>query len=149
MSEDKEAIYQRPSADGTATRSPVPPQRAGCSIVGPRRLAGAHALLCVVISASMTTAAQDSTFAVPAALNSASDWICQADYDRARGWFMRCDNLADVFAFDAVLDSTPGEEQSRLIPLYGAPYPDSNLTLLASAVLCSDDPGCRITMASN
>ena len=91
---------------------------------------------------------EPDVFAVPAALNGDSEWVCQADSDRERGWYMRCENLTEALADDPV-QKTTDDAPSRLIALYGAPYADSKLTQLASAVLCGRKPRCRILMVAN
>ena len=108
----------------------------------------AAAMLCFTMAAPLY-AAQGEAFAMPTAMNGVNEWVCDTDADRLRGWFIRCENLTDALAYDAILDDGSDVARSRKIPLYGAPYADSNLAQLAAAVLCTGDPQCRIVMAAH
>jgi hypothetical protein len=86
-------------------------------------------MLCYTMAAPLH-AAQGESFAMPTAMNGLNEWVCDTDADRLRGWFISCENLTDALAYDAILDDGSDNAQSRMIPLYGAPYADSNLTAM-------------------
>jgi hypothetical protein len=73
-------------------------------------------------------------------------WICQTEV-RNNEWYMRCDELAAIFGDDPVLEDNVELPASKLIPLYGAPYKDSPLPLLAESVLCGSDRTCNVDVA--
>ncbi|TNF57037.1 MAG: hypothetical protein EP308_03090 [Burkholderiales bacterium] len=75
------------------------------------------------------------------------DWLCRTEADRHGSWFIRCDNLVELFLDDPVLANGNEPDATTRIPLHGAPYGDSDLDGLATAVLCGRDPSCRVSVA--
>lgn len=92
--------------------------------------------------------AEAAQFSVPFEEQTNDTWICQTEVDAQHTWYMRCRNLTDALADDPVLSTIETPPAAKMIPLYGAPYADSNLDHLASAVLCETASSCQIVIAS-
>ena len=86
-------------------------------------------------------------FAVPEVLNGGSKWFCQTEV-RDHDWYMRCDDLTTILGDDPVLKNNVDVPASRLIQLWGAPFPDSPLPFLAESVLCGGDRTCDVVVAA-
>ena len=123
---------------------------------GQRSLATASrtCLRCIVgpslIIAQLTApvGAEQTVFALPAAADGLDRWLCRAELDMSYSWQMRCDSLSDILASDPVLDDEERAQPTRFIPLYGAPFANSDLSTLAAAVLCHEPSNCSIVVAN-
>ncbi|MDJ0740581.1 MAG: hypothetical protein QNJ91_12745 [Gammaproteobacteria bacterium] len=101
------------------------------------------ALLCAVSHAATVPVLE---FSVPKEWGKGTQWICQTEL-RDEIWYMRCDNMAEVFSFDPVLGDTDDSPRSTLIPIYGAPFADSPLQYLATSVLCRRNRACNVVVS--
>lgn len=93
-------------------------------------------------------AAQPALFALPEPMPDGSRWICSCESHPREGWFLRCENIDAAIAYDPVLDHADSQVETTRIPLYGAPYPDSRLAELATAVLCTDTRHCEVAITA-
>ena len=92
-------------------------------------------LLC---TASHGTSLPHWEFNVPDMSEKGTEWFCQTEV-RNDEWYMSCSDLRAILGDDPVLQNNVASPALKLIPLYGAPFPDSPLSALAESVLCGDD----------
>lgn len=120
----------------------------------PKAILGFHSRACLIlaIGALLCAASHGATvphreFAVPKLSEDGKRWICQTEV-RNNSWYMRCDDLAAILGDDPVLKNNVELPASKLIPLYGAPFENSPLPLLAQSVLCGRDRTCSVAVAA-
>jgi hypothetical protein len=105
-------------------------------------------LLCC---SAVTVHAADHLFQLPATGNTGHEWLCETTDSRQHGWILQCRDLVAAFASDPVLSNDRDATPSQIIPLFSAPFADSDLDQLASSVLCLGlgARSCRVMIAAH